>query len=119
MSGGLQAQREQVQRVKQAAKIMTLGEAVRALGMGHTELHRMSNDHGFQFIRSDKERLQREIARRAKAEERKTRIALLSAESGKDLSPCAVGKRLGVSTHTVTKLSEEHGLAFPRYGSSK
>lgn len=115
----IQAQNETVQRVKQAAKSMTLAQAVQELGMGRTELHRMSKEHGFFFMSNNKERLQREIARQAREAERAKLVVLLRDISGTGLSPYAAAKRLGISPHTVRALTEEHALDFPAYGSKK
>lgn len=68
---------------------------------------------------NNKERLQREVARQARDEERAKLVALLREISGTGLSACAAAKRLSVSPHTVRNLAEEHGLDFPRYGIKK
>ena len=108
-----------MQRVKKAAKTMTLAQAVRALGMGRTELHRMSKEHGFFFMSNNKERLQREAARHIRAQQRAKLLGLLREISGTGLSAYGAAKRLAVSPHTVRALADEHGLDFPRYGSKK
>jgi len=115
----IQAQHSLVQRVKKAAKTMTLAQAVRELGIGRTELHRMSKEHSFFFMSNNKERLQREVARQAREEERAKLLGLLREISGTGLSACAAAKRLSVSPHTVRNLAEEHALDFPRYGGKR
>ena len=112
----LRAEREQLQRVKEAAKTMTLGEAVRELGIGRTELHRMSKAHGFLFRSNNKERQQRETARQAKAAEKARIVDLVRANSGKCLSRHFVAGRLGISDGYLKKIIEENGLDFPLYG---
>lgn len=112
----LRAEREQLQRVKEAAKTMTLGEAVRELGIGRTELHRMSKTHGFLFRSNNKERQQREVARQARAAEKARIVDLVRANSGKGLSRHFVAGRLGISDGYLKKIIEENGLDFPLYG---
>lgn len=111
-----QAERDLVQRVKEAAQTLTLAEAVHELGMGRSELHRMSKAHDFFFKSNDKERLRREIARQAKAEEAAKLVTLIKANSDKGLSRHFVAKRLGISPHYLRRLIEEHGIDFPLYG---
>jgi AraC-like DNA-binding protein len=110
------AELDLVQRVKEAAKTMTLAEAVRELGIGRTELHRMSKEHGFLFRSNNREHLQREAARQARAAEKARIIDLVRANSGKGLSRHFVAKRLGISDSYIRKIIEENGLDFPLYG---
>lgn len=111
----IRAELEQVQQVKEAAKTLTLDEAVRALGMSRTLLHRMSKEHGLLFRSNNKERLQREEARKKRAAEKARIVALVGANSGKGLSRHFVAKRLGISDCYIRKIIEENNFDFPRY----
>jgi hypothetical protein len=102
----VQAQNETVQGVKQAAESMPLAQAAQELGMGRTELLRMSKEHGFFFMSNNKERLQREAARLTRAEERTKLVALLRELSGTGLSSFAASKRAGVSPYSC---EADHG----------
>lgn len=109
------AKRMLIERAREAAKTMTLDEAYRALGMSRTELHRMAKEAGFFFPRHDKERERREIARKAKAEEKAKLVELIMANSGIGLSRHFVAKKLGISSHYLVRLAEENGIDFPRW----
>ena len=76
----------------------------------------MSKEHGFLFRSDNKELLQREIARQAKAEEVAKLVDLIRANCGKGLSRNFVAKRLGISNCYLKRLVEENGIDFPRYG---
>lgn len=109
------AKRELLERAREAAKTMTLDEAYRALGISRTALHRMAKEAGFFFPRRDKERERREIARKAKAEEKAKLVELIRANSGIGLSRHFVAKKLGISSHYLVRLAEENGIDFPRW----
>lgn len=115
----IQAPHDLLQRVKQAAKAMTLAQAVLELGMGRSELHRMSKEHGFFFMSNNKERLQREAGRQARLAERAKLVGLLCEISGTGMSPYAAAKHVGVSPHTVRKLADEEELEFTAFGRRK
>lgn len=112
----IRAERDLVQRVKDAAKTKTLAETMRELGVSRTELHRMSKEHGFLFRSNNQERLQREAARKARAAKHEGIVAQVKAESGKGLSRHFLAKRLGISDTYIRKIIAEHSLDFPRYG---
>lgn len=109
------AKRELLERAREAAKTMTLDEAYRALGMSRTALHRMAKEAGFYFQSCDKERIGREVARKARAEEKSKLVELIRANSGIGLSRNFVASKLGISNQKLVHLIEEHDIDFPRW----
>ena len=107
--------RETLERVREAAKTMTLIEAVRALGIDRTTLFHMSRDAGFYFQSDNKEQKARAAARQAKAEAEAKLVELIRANSGIGLSRHFVAKKLGITSHYLVRLAEKHGIEFPRW----
>ncbi|MFK0090848.1 hypothetical protein ACIQUS_26615 [Pseudomonas sp. NPDC090755] len=107
--------RETLERVRNAAKTMTLLEAVRALGIDRTTLFRISREASIYFQSANKEHKARAVARQAKADAEAKLVELIRANSGIGLSRHFVAKKLGITSHYLKRLAEKHGIDFPRW----
>ncbi|MBA1192818.1 hypothetical protein G7007_08090 [Pseudomonas entomophila] len=106
-------------RAIQAAKTMTVDEASAHLGASRAQLLTLSRKHSFCFRVDAKQRIERELRRKKRAQAQDALVDRIRAYAHSGLSRDAVAKLIGISQQRLTRLVDEHDIDFPKWRQPK
>lgn len=106
-------------RAIQAAKTMTVDEASTHLGASRAQLLALSRKHSFCFRANAKQKLERELRRKNRAQAQDALVDRVRAYAHSGLSRDAVAKLIGISQQRLTRLVDEHDIDFPKWRQPK
>jgi len=103
----------------QAAKTMTVDEASAYLGASRAQLLTLSRKHSFCFRADAKQKLERELRRKTRAQAQDALVDRIRGYAHSGLSRDAVAKLIGISQQRLTRLVDEHDIDFPKWRQPK
>lgn len=106
-------------RAIQAAKTMTVDEASTHLGARRAQLLTLSRKHSFCFRTDTKQKIERELRRKNRAQAQDALVERIRVYAHTGLSRDAVAKLIGISQQRLTRLVDEHDINFPKWRQPK